>query len=74
MTSRGKKRKTQARKIKRLPPTEPSARDEGPRLLPLVDRVSEPSKLDHYLDLADAALGLKNEPSNRRRPPNSIEE
>jgi len=53
-------------RLKRLPPTAPSARDEGPRLLPLGDRVVEPSKLDHYLDLADAALGLKDEKGPRR--------
>jgi hypothetical protein len=54
-----RKRKSPVRKVKRLPPTAPQARDEGPRLLPLGERVSEPSKLDHYLDLADAALGLR---------------
>jgi hypothetical protein len=47
------------RKIKRLPPTAPAARDEGPRLLPLDETTKEPSRLEHYLDLADAALGLK---------------
>lgn len=48
-----------SRNVKRLPPTAPSARDEGPRLLPLDDRINEPSRLEHYLDLADAALGAK---------------
>jgi hypothetical protein len=46
-------------KLKPIPPTEPAARDEGPRLLPLDDRSKEPSRLEHYLDLADTALGLK---------------
>ena len=46
-------------KIRRLPPSADAARDEGPRLLPLGDRISEPSRLEHYLDLADAALGVK---------------
>jgi hypothetical protein len=46
-------------KLKPIPPTEPSARDEGPRLIPLDDRSKEPSRLEHYLDLADTALGLK---------------
>jgi hypothetical protein len=50
------------RKIKRLPPTAPAARDEGPRLLPLDETTKEPSRLEHYLDLADAALGLKKKP------------
>lgn len=57
----GRKKNAAVRKVKRLPPTAPQARDEGPRLLPLGDRVSEPSKLDHYLDLADAALGLRDD-------------
>jgi hypothetical protein len=45
--------------IKAIPPTEPAARDEGPRLIPLDDRSKEPSRLEHYLELADTALGLK---------------
>lgn len=45
--------------IKLIPPTEPAARDEGPRLIPLDDRSKEPSRLEHYLELADTALGLK---------------
>ena len=46
-------------KLKPIPPTEPTARDEGPRLIPLDERSKEPSRLEHYLDLADTALGLK---------------
>ena len=46
-------------KLKPIPPTEPAARDEGPRLLPLDDRAKEASRLEHYLELADTALGLK---------------
>ncbi len=60
-------KKKHSPRLKRLPPTSPSARDEGPRLLPLGDRGAEPSKLDHYLDLADAALGLKDEKDGQRR-------
>lgn len=45
--------------IRPIPPNEPAARDEGPRLIPLDDRMKEPSRLEHYLDLADTALGLK---------------
>jgi hypothetical protein len=63
--------KTRQHKVKRIPPTAESARDEGPRLLPLGDRISEPSKLEHYLDLADAALGLKDETEQRRKPTDS---
>lgn len=51
-------------KVERLPPTAEAARDEGPRLLPLEDRVSEPSRLEHYLDLADVALGLRGQNHN----------
>ena len=46
-------------KLRAIPPTEPAARDEGPRLIPLVDRSKEPSRLEHYLDLADTALRMK---------------
>lgn len=52
-------RKTDRRTIKPIPPTEPAARDEGPRLIPLEEHSKEPSRLEHYLDLADTALGLK---------------
>ena len=38
-----------------------AARDEGPRLLPLTDKSKEPSRLEHYLDLADAALETKSD-------------
>jgi hypothetical protein len=66
--------KTSRKKVKRIPPTAESARDEGPRLLPLGDRISEPSKLEHYLDLADAALGLKSEEESPRPRANSQQE
>jgi hypothetical protein len=46
-------------KLRRLPPTAPSARDEGPRLIPLDEASKEPSRLEHYLELADTALGLR---------------
>ncbi|HXM93654.1 MAG TPA: hypothetical protein VOA64_05270 [Candidatus Dormibacteraeota bacterium] len=46
--------------VQRLPPSADAARDEGPRLLPLGDATShEPSRLEHYLDLADLALGTE---------------
>jgi hypothetical protein len=63
-----KKKKAPARKpkVERLPPTSEAARDEGPRLLPLGDKAKEPSRLEHYLDLADAALEVK---SNKERLP-----
>ena len=45
--------------LRPISPTEPAARDEGPRLIPLDDRSREPSRLEHYLELADTALGRK---------------
>jgi hypothetical protein len=60
--SRSKANANPTRKVKRLPPTAPAARDEGPRLLPLDETTRESSRLEHYLDLADAALGLKKKP------------
>jgi len=59
------KRKRMKRRVELLPPTDDAARDEGPRLIPLGDRTREPSRLEHYLDLADRALGLK---KRDRRP------
>lgn len=60
----GRKRRVPTKKIELLPPTSAAARDEGPRLLPLDDHSKEPSRLEHYLDLADAALGVKKARSN----------
>ncbi|HZR65321.1 MAG TPA: hypothetical protein VFA85_09250 [Terriglobales bacterium] len=51
-----------SRKVLRLPPSSEAARDEGPRLIPLDDRAKDPSRLEHYLDLADTALGMKRGP------------
>jgi len=59
MESKRKRVQTASSKLKPIPPTEAAARDEGPRLIPLDDRSKEPSRLEHYLDLADTALGLK---------------
>jgi hypothetical protein len=53
---RERKRK---KRVELLPPTDDAARDEGPRLIPLGERTREPSRLEHYLDLADRALSLK---------------
>ena len=52
-----KSTKSRKRDLERLPPTAPAARDEGPRLIPLEEKSKEPSRLDHYLELADSALG-----------------
>ncbi len=53
------RRKRMKKRVELLPPTDDAARDEGPRLIPLGDRTREPSRLEHYLDLADRALSLK---------------
>ena len=55
-------------KLKLIPPNEADARDEGPRLIPLGERSSEPSRLEHYLELADTALGLKRAPGGHKKP------
>lgn len=47
------------KRVELLPPSDDAARDEGPRLIPLGDRTREPSRLEHYLDLADRAMSLK---------------
>jgi hypothetical protein len=52
-------RKRMKKRVELLPPSDDAARDEGPRLIPLGDRTREPSRLEHYLDLADRALTLK---------------
>ncbi|MGH9517014.1 MAG: hypothetical protein ACRD3P_15195 [Terriglobales bacterium] len=53
--------------VQRIPPTAETARDEGPRLIPLADRSKEPSRLEHYLELADRALGMKRESKSGKR-------
>ena len=52
-------RKRMKKRVELLPPSDDAARDEGPRLIPLGDRTREPSRLEHYLDLADRALSLQ---------------
>ncbi len=42
----------------KIPPEEPAARDEGPRLIPLDPRKTTPG-FEHYVDLGDIALGRK---------------
>jgi hypothetical protein len=54
-----RERKRIKKRVELLPPTDDAARDEGPRLIPLGERTREPSRLEHYLDLADRALSLK---------------
>lgn len=51
--------------IRKLPITDPEARDEGPRLIPLPERRKAARPLDgaRYVDLADKVIG------ERRRQP-----
>lgn len=55
----GIEKKRVRKRVELLPPSDDAARDEGPRLIPLEDRAREPSRLEHYLDLADRAMSLK---------------
>ena len=55
-------------KLKLLPPSAADARDEGPRLIPLDERANEPSRLEHYLELADTALGLNRASGGHKKP------
>jgi hypothetical protein len=63
-------RKRMKKRVELLPPSDDAARDEGPRLIPLGERTREPSRLEHYLDLADTALNLK---KRDRRPEGDTE-
>jgi len=63
------KRKRAKKRVERLPPSDDAARDEGPRLIPLGDRTREPSRLEHYLDLADRALAVKRRDRERGSEP-----
>jgi len=47
------------RRVRAIPPSKPEARDEGPRLLPLEVEQRAESRLDHYIKLANVALGLQ---------------
>ena len=75
VTSRGGQSKVKRKlssnkiaKLKLIPPSEADARDEGPRLIPLEERSNEPSRLEHYLELADTALGLNRTAVGSKRP------
>jgi len=51
-------------RLKPLPPNAPAARDEGPRLLPLAPGKDQ-TGLEHFLRLADIALGRKKRDRDR---------
>jgi hypothetical protein len=50
-------------------PNDPKARDEGPRLLPLEEEQRTESRLDHYIKLANIALGLWRTNKGEKLPP-----
>ncbi len=50
------KRKAGKARITKLKPSQPAARDEGPRLIPLRKEQDVP-KIDHWVELADKVLG-----------------
>jgi hypothetical protein len=59
-------------RVRIIPPHQPEARDEGPRLLPLKDSKEEQSRHDelgYYVQLANIALGLPHDdrPQKERR-------
>ena len=55
--------------VVKLHPSKHDARDEGSRLIPLDGKAADDSissdRMNHYLDLADAALGPKKAPKER---------
>lgn len=56
--------KAKGARLKPLPPNAPSARDEGPRLLPLTPGKDQ-TGMEHFLRLADVALGRKKRDRDR---------
>jgi hypothetical protein len=56
--------KAKGPRLKALPPNAPAARDEGPRLLPLTPGKDQ-TGLEHFLRLADVALGRKKRDRDR---------
>ncbi len=48
-------RRAKKPRITKLAPSQAAARDEGPRLIPL-SKPQDPSKIDHWVELADKAL------------------
>lgn len=56
--------KAKAPRLKPLSPNAPAARDEGPRLIPL-NPGKDQTGLEHFLRLADVALGRRKRDRNR---------
>ena len=64
---RNKMQKPVRARVKAIPSTEPAARDEGPRLIPLRIDESEDVPMSHYLHLADKALGTVARPARIKK-------
>jgi hypothetical protein len=65
-----KKKKMQrhvSARVKAIPSSEPDARDEGPRLLPLRNEKDDEFPMSHYLQLADTALGTAARPAKIKK-------
>jgi hypothetical protein len=56
--------KAKRTRLKPLPPNTAAARDEGPRLIPLTPGKDQ-TGLEHFLRLADVALGRKKRDRDR---------
>lgn len=50
-------------------PEEPEARDEGPRLIPLPEDQRGESRVNHYIALANLALGIPSRNRPGKLPP-----
>ncbi len=57
-----------SKRVIKLPPSRPEARDEGPRLIPLEVKPHSDQFGRRALELADVALGLR-PPSQPKRTP-----
>jgi hypothetical protein len=66
VTRKKKRQKVRRTRVKAIPSTEPAARDEGPRLLPLRSEENDDVPMSHYLLLADKALGTAARPAKMK--------
>ena len=57
--------------VKVVRPEEPEARDEGPRLIPLPEDQRGESRVNHYITLANLALGVPSSNRSGKLPPKS---
>lgn len=63
-----KKKPAKVKRVIKLSPSRPEARDEGPRLIPLEVKSHQDQFGRRALELADVALGLR-PPSQPKRTP-----